>query len=154
MVRWAPLAALAVTLLLAWGNFLFTARWAALPGALNGWRQPWYAAALFATTVLAVTTRRQVGAPVRIGRGRVARIVLGAGAAVLVAALFSRLPLSTWTQIPFKDDYTPLYPVRGQWRPPAAARQRRRLELVAARRLSDLDRHRAEFRRRWRSSRW
>jgi hypothetical protein len=28
---------------------------------------------------------------------------------VLVGALLSRLPISTWTQIPFKDDYTPLY---------------------------------------------
>ncbi len=108
MVRWAPVAALAVTLLLAWGNFLFTARWAALAGALNGGRRPWYAAALIATTVLTVTTRRQVGTPVRIGRVA-SGIVLASGAAVLVGALFSRLPISTWTQIPFKDDYTPLY---------------------------------------------
>jgi hypothetical protein len=106
--RWAPLAALGVVLLLAWGNFLFTGRWAALPGALNGWRQPWYAAALIATTVLAITTRRRVGEPVRIGRAA-SLTLLVAGAAVLVGALLSRLPVSTWTQIPFKDDYTPLY---------------------------------------------
>ena len=106
--RWAPLAALAAVLLLAWPNFLFTGRWAALPGALNGWRQPWYAAALIATTVLAVTTRRRVGEPVRIGRAA-SLTLLVAGATVLVGALLSRLPVSTWTQIPFKDDYTPLY---------------------------------------------
>ena len=106
--RWAPFAALIAVLLLAWLNFLFTGRWNAVPGALNGWRQPWYAAALLAATVLAVMTRRQVGMPVRIGR-TVPLTVLAVGAAVLVSAMFSRLPLSTWSQIPFKDDYTPLY---------------------------------------------
>jgi hypothetical protein len=106
--RWAPFAALIVVLLLAWLNFLFTGRWNAVPGALNGWRQPWYAAALLAATVLAALTRRQVGMPVHIGR-TVPLTVLAVGAAVLVAAMFSRLPLSTWSQIPFKDDYTPLY---------------------------------------------
>jgi hypothetical protein len=106
--RWAPLAALAATLLIAWLNFLLTWRWAAFPGSLHGWRQPWYAAALLATTVLVMTTRRHVGAPVRIGRG-VSLTLFVVGAAVLVAAMLSRLPLSTWNQIPFKDDYTPLY---------------------------------------------
>ena len=106
--RRAPLAALAATLVLAWANFLLTGRWAALPGALNGWRQPFYAAALLAATVLAMTTRRHVGEPVRIGRAA-SLTVLVAGATMLVAALLSRLPLSTWAQIPFKDDYTPLY---------------------------------------------
>src|SRR4029453_2309328 len=53
-------------------------------------------------------TRRQVGMPVHIGK-TVPVTVLSVGAAVLVAAMFSRLPLSTWSQIPFKDDYTPLY---------------------------------------------
>jgi hypothetical protein len=95
-------------LLLAWLNFVLTGKWATLPGALNGWRQPWYAAALLAATGLAVTRRQQVGAPVRIGRAA-SLTLLAAGAAVLVAALFSRLPVSTWTQIPFQDDYTPLY---------------------------------------------
>ena len=108
MPRRLPLAALIAVLLLAWLNFLSTGRWAAFPGALNGWRQPWYAAALLASTVLVLAAWRQVGMPVTIGRG-VPFTVLGAGAAVLVAAMFSRLPLSTWTQIPFKDDYTPLY---------------------------------------------
>jgi hypothetical protein len=106
--RWVPIAALAVALLFAWLNFLLTSKWAALPGALNGWRQPWYAAALLAATALALTTRRQIGGPARIGRAASLTIYV-AGAAVLVAALFSRLPLSTWTQIPFQDDYTPLY---------------------------------------------
>ena len=63
-----PLAALGASLLLAWLNFLLTGKWAALPGALNGWRQPWYAAALIAATVLTIAARRRVGEPTRIGR--------------------------------------------------------------------------------------
>jgi hypothetical protein len=103
-----PLAALAASLLLAWLNFLLTGKWAALPGALNGWRQPWYGAALLAATVLVIATRRQVGQPARIGRVA-STVVLIAGAGVLVAALFSRLPPRDWTQLPFQDDWTPLY---------------------------------------------
>jgi hypothetical protein len=106
--RWALLGALAAALLLAWLNFLLTSRWATFPGSLHGWRQPWYAASLIATTVLAATRRRQLGMPVRIGRAA-SLILLVTGAVVLVTAMLCRLPLSTWTEIPFKDDYTPLY---------------------------------------------
>ena len=67
-----PLAALGASLLLAWLNFLLTGKWAALPGALNGWRQPWYAAALIAATVLTIAARRRVGEPTRIGRAAAA----------------------------------------------------------------------------------
>src|SRR3954471_16485722 len=92
--RWVPRAALAWVLLLAWPNFLFTGKWASLPGALNGWRQPWDGAALLAAPALALITRRQVGAPARIGRCP-SLAIFAAGAAALVAALFSRLPVST-----------------------------------------------------------
>lgn len=108
LLRWLPCVALGGVLLLAWLNFLLTRKWAALPGALHGWREPWYAAALLATTVLVVATRRHIGTPVRIGRAAAVMLFV-AGGAELVAALFSRLPLSTWSEIPFKDDYTPLY---------------------------------------------
>ena len=103
-----PLAALAASLLLAWLNFLLTGKWAGLPGALNGWRQPWYAAALIAATVLTIATRHEVGKPARIGRAAsIAFLVAGAG--ILMAALFSRLPPREWNQLPFQDDWTPLY---------------------------------------------
>src|SRR4029077_9570046 len=78
------------------------------PGALNGWRQPWYAAALVAATILAIATRRRIGQPARIGRG-VAAVLFAAGAGLLLAALFSRLPPRDWVQLPFQDDWTPLY---------------------------------------------
>lgn len=103
-----PLVAMAVSLVLAWLNFLLTTRWASLPGSLHGARRWWYAAALLASTVLFVATFRQVGRPARVGRAPALALV-GAGVATLVTALFSRLPLSSWTQIPFKDDWTELY---------------------------------------------
>lgn len=105
---WAPLAALAVALAFAWVNFLTTARWAAVPGALHGWRKPWYAIALLVATVLTIATRRHVGRPVRIGRAASLALLL-AGIGVIVTSLLSRLPPSTWLQIPFKDDWTPLF---------------------------------------------
>ena len=64
---------------------------------------------LFAATLLALMTWRGSGATVRIGRGLYLAL-FAAGPAILVAALFSRLPLSTWIEIPFQDDYTPLFP--------------------------------------------
>ena len=101
-------AAIALSLLLASINFLTTARWANEPGALHGWRRPWYALALLVVIALALIGRRQIGTPVRIGRGPATALAL-AGLAVLLYSLFSRLPLSTWDEIPFKDDWTPLY---------------------------------------------
>jgi hypothetical protein len=101
-------AGLVLSLLLAWLNFLLTGRWAALPGALNGARWPFYGAALLAATVLAIVYRREVGRPVRIGR-LVPLLLLAAGAATLVAAVFSRMPVSVWSQIPFEDDWTELF---------------------------------------------
>lgn len=106
--RWLPLASLVVVLVLAWANFLFTSKWSALPGALNGWKQPWYAAALVASTVLLVTSRRRIGQAASLGRAS-SLVLLCAGACVLVFGLFSRLPLASWSSIPFLDDWTPLY---------------------------------------------
>jgi hypothetical protein len=106
--RWAPLGAIAIALAFASINFLTTGRWASQPGALHGWRKPWYALALIVTTVLLVAARRQVARPTRLGHWpSTAFLVSGAG--VLVASLLGRLPLSTWTEIPFKDDWTPLF---------------------------------------------
>lgn len=104
----ATLAALALSLVLAWSNFLLTGRWAALPGALNGWRRPWYALALLVVTLLVVLTRRSIGRPARLGRPA-SVVALIAGGFVLCAALLSRLPLSAWNQIPFKDDWAELF---------------------------------------------
>lgn len=103
-----PKAAVAVSLLLAFVNFLTTSRWADEPGALHGWRQPWYALALLTVIVFAVFDRRWIGSPTRMGRTPATAFAI-AGAGVLLLSLFSRLPVSSWDEIPFKDDWTPLY---------------------------------------------
>src|SRR5436190_14366306 len=108
MPSWAPLAALTVSLLLAWLNFLFTGKWASLHGALHGWKEPWYAAALGVTTVLAIATYRRVGRSVSLPAA-VLRVIFAAGAAVIVAGLLLRLPLSSWRMIAFWDDWVPIY---------------------------------------------
>lgn len=101
-------AAVAISLLFAALNFLTTARWADQPGALHGWRKPWYALALVAVTAVAIAGRKQIGSPVRVGRGP-ALVLAVTGIGVLLFSLLSRLPLSAWDEIPFKDDWTPLY---------------------------------------------
>ena len=87
---------------------LTTARWAAQPGALHGWRKPWYTIALIAASILTIVSWRRIGSPGRVGRS-VSIALLVSGGAVLVNSLLSRLPPSTWLQIPFKDDWTPLF---------------------------------------------
>ncbi len=101
-----PRAALLVALGLAWLNFLFTVKWADQPGALNGWKRPWYAVALAAATLLALLSRRigQASPPLPAVRG----LIAGAWA-VLVAAFLTCLPPSSWTSIPFVDDWPPRY---------------------------------------------
>jgi hypothetical protein len=105
---WAPAVGVVAVLALAWINFLTTSRWAGEPGALHGWRKPWYGLALALMTMLVLVTWRRIGRPIRLPRS-IALPLLAAGAAVLLASLFGRLPLSSWTQIPFKDDWTPLF---------------------------------------------
>ena len=108
LAAWAPIASIALALGLAWINFLTTSRWAGQAGALHGWRKPWYGLALAAATLLVVVARREIGRPARIGRAT-ALAFLAAGSALLLASLFHRLPLSVWTEIPFKDDWTELF---------------------------------------------
>ena len=105
---WAPPLALAIALAFAWVNFLSTARWANLPGALQGWRLPWYAAALAAATAGALWQRRRIGQPVSLGT-RWLVVFLAAGAALLLAAWGCRMSPAVWGQIPFKDDWTELF---------------------------------------------
>ncbi len=108
LAHWIPVTALGLTLLLAWANFLTTGRWAAQPGSLHGWRELWYGGALAAASILFFLRSRKVGEPARLGvPTALAFLLIGAG--VLVAAFFGRLPLSVWTQIPFKDDWTELF---------------------------------------------
>ena len=105
---WVPRVALAITFLLAWASFLSTSRWATQPGALHGWRKPWYALRAhrgfhFDDCHMASNwrsgARRTDGfaclADFRWRRARQRTAVASSP--------------STWLQIPFKDDWTPLF---------------------------------------------
>ncbi len=105
---WLPNAGLSASLLLAWLNFLLTGRWAALHGSLHGWKEPWYAAALLGATILTAAGWRHVGRPALLPKP-VSVLLPATGALVIVTGLFSRLPLSDWSRIPFWDDWTPLF---------------------------------------------
>ncbi|MCC7009486.1 MAG: hypothetical protein IT184_11790 [Acidobacteria bacterium] len=105
---WAPRAALAIALLLAWGNFLFTSKWAYIEGSLHGWRRPWYAAALVAATILAIRQRARVGSPV-VGRWPLPGVFAVVGFTSLCVMFFSRLPIASWGLVPFADDWTVLF---------------------------------------------
>ena len=103
--RFPARAALALSLLVAWINVLATAKWAALPGALNGPKRPFYFAALAAATVLALATRPKAD-PIEIPGVR----LLIAGAWVLLGAVFiAAFPPSTWWLIPIHDDWAPRF---------------------------------------------
>src|SRR5687768_7162642 len=97
--------ALLLSLLFAWLNLLLTGRWADVPGALHGWRWPYYAASLAALSALAIARHRAIGRSVSLPR-TFTFLYLAAGAAMFAGALFARLPPSTWNQVPFKDDWT------------------------------------------------
>src|SRR5689334_18594738 len=105
---WAPLAAMLLSLALAWGNFLGTARWATLDGSLHGGRKWWYLAALIVATVLTLIAPRRLGREIDPGFAA-SRVFLLVGAGVLLSNLLIRMPLAVWGQIPFEDDWTPLF---------------------------------------------
>ena len=74
---------------------------------------PWMAQALVhhrthRSLHLMIVSWRRIGGPVVVGRS-VSIALLVSGGAVLVNSLLSRLPPSTWLQIPFRDDWTPLF---------------------------------------------
>jgi hypothetical protein len=105
---WAPRGALFASLALAWVNFLGTGRWADQPGSLHGAKEIWYVVALSFATVAAIRYWRSIGRPVDPG-SIAPPVFLAAGAGVLAACLLIRLPPARWNQIPFDDDWTPLF---------------------------------------------
>ncbi len=96
-------AGLVASLLIAWINFLTTSRWAAEPGALHGWRKPYYAAALAVASVLAVLAwRRREPQP---DNSALPAVTFVGGALLLVGAYLSAFPPWSWSQVPFYDDW-------------------------------------------------
>lgn len=98
------LAALLLSLTIAWLNLATTGRWASVPGALHGWRLPFYALALGFSTVSALLWLRRPARAAGSGHS-VPWLAAGAGLAVLVGAFFSAFPPPTWRQVPFYDDW-------------------------------------------------
>ena len=99
------LVSVLVSLTLAWVNYLTTARWAGIPGALHGWRSPWYAAALVVATVVVAWWAFHPDAPAGASRTRLPLVVFFAGTAVLAAAFLSGFPPRVWGELPFLDDW-------------------------------------------------
>jgi hypothetical protein len=100
MMRMARLALIA-TLALFWLNLLLTARWADVPGALNGPRRPLVLLALTVASVLTIATRRL--APVSLPR--IASIAGWCGLASVGVLFFIWFPPGVWSEIPLPDNW-------------------------------------------------
>jgi hypothetical protein len=96
---------LLATLAVAWLNFLLTTKWATFAGALNGPKRPWYALALVIASATALVGKR-VGQP--IGLPGLRLLVVGGWLLLATAFLFA-FPPSTWSLIPFFDDWPPRF---------------------------------------------
>ncbi len=107
IARWLTArTALLATLALFWINFLTTARWAAVPGALHGPKRPLVAALLVITTILAVRWRPSTSDRRAASDGR---LILVAGLMCLAAGLVVWFPPSTWAEMPYLDNWATRY---------------------------------------------
>jgi len=98
--------ALLASLALILANVWTTDRWAGTPGSLRGWRWPYVVAAAVLT---AVAAWRRAPAPWMCPRW-VPRVVLAGGVAALAGSfLLDWFPVSSWTLIPFTDDWPPRF---------------------------------------------
>jgi hypothetical protein len=99
-------AAVLSTLGLLAVNLAVAGRWAGVPGALRGWRWPYLAGALAVTALLAFRPVQARPEPPRW----LSLSVAGVGAAVLaVWLLVAWFPPSTWSLVPFLDDWPPRF---------------------------------------------
>jgi hypothetical protein len=96
--------ALLLSLALAWLNLLLTARWAAVPGSVNGPKYPFYLAALTLASVLAWQAR-----PGSVRMRAFPAIVCGGSLAFLAFAFLTWFPVATWSLVPFLDDWPPRF---------------------------------------------
>jgi hypothetical protein len=103
-MRADSVAAIAVAALVAI-NLATTGRWAAVPGAMTGWRLPLILVGIL-VLIAATLGARSAGwsAPRWL-----ARAVLWSGGGLLAAMCFGWFPLSSWPLIPFLDDWPPRY---------------------------------------------
>lgn len=96
-----PRAALVASLAMMWLNYAFTSRWAHIAGSVHGPKKPLFVGLLILTTALALmpwpAPRARLGWP--------ARIAGWTGVVALVVLFVIWFPLSTWTEIPFLDNW-------------------------------------------------
>jgi hypothetical protein len=92
-----------------WFNYLMTERWAHVPGAIHGPKEPWFVAALLALTVLVWWPGRDRAPAVSTLGWLEGQGVAALGSALLSAAFLVWFPWQTWFQIPFLDDWVPRY---------------------------------------------
>ena len=107
MTRFTARVALYLTLALLWLNFLTTARWANVPGALHGPKRPFVAALLVLTTIFAI--RWKQGWSPRQDGASDGRWVLAAGFAMLAAGIVVWFPPFNWGGIPYLDNWATRY---------------------------------------------
>lgn len=103
-------AALRLSSLILWANYLLTERWAHVAGSIHGPKEPWFLAALVALTA-AVWWPRRTGASAP-GSAISPSIGVWLFAAALGATVFAVLtwfPPSVWNQAPFLDDWPPRF---------------------------------------------
>ena len=96
---------LSVTLL--WSQFLLTSRYAGVEGALHGAKRPLYVALLLAATAALLLPQRRI---VREGTDRLlSTAALASGAMLMVVLCLIWFPFSSWTAIPYLDNWTTRY---------------------------------------------
>lgn len=93
--------AVAASVVLFWCQFLLTARWADVDGALHGAKRPWYVLALIATSIALLTWRR-AGRPVA---GRDTLLAGLAGLATIAVGVWIWFPPTVWSAIPYLDNW-------------------------------------------------
>jgi hypothetical protein len=104
------------SLVLLWAQLLLTTRWAHIDGALHGPKRPFFIVALAAATIALLWPRSTRAADHASTAGAAAPspdpvplLTLLAGAAVLVAGFIVWFPPSTWTQVPYLDNWATRY---------------------------------------------
>jgi hypothetical protein len=98
-------AALVLTLAIAWVHLALTGRWADVPGAVHGPRFPYYVTALALVSLALLASRLRPATVVPSSRAGLASAALGGGLILVATAFLVTFPPSTWSAVPFYDDW-------------------------------------------------
>lgn len=105
------------SLVLLWAQLLLTTRWAHIDGALHGPKRPFFVVALTAATMALLWPRSTAptgdapaeGADPAQAPGPVPLLTLLAGTLLLAAGFLVWFPPSSWTQVPYLDNWATRY---------------------------------------------